>query len=53
MALRNRPAGGGSKAPQAALAEDCRGERWGKGARDASAGDREGELSSPLMKHRK
>jgi hypothetical protein len=52
VALWSRPAGGGFKAPQAALAEDCRGERWGKGARDASAGDREGELSSSLMKHR-
>jgi hypothetical protein len=53
VALRSRPAGGGFKAPQAALADDCRSKRWGKGARDAPAGDREGELSSPLLKHRK
>jgi hypothetical protein len=31
MALRSRPAGGGFKPPHAALAEDCRGERCGKG----------------------
>src|SRR4051794_18456451 len=43
LALRRRPAGGDVKPPQAALAEDRRGERWGKGARDASGGDREGE----------
>jgi UDP-N-acetyl-D-mannosaminuronate dehydrogenase len=33
VALRGRPAGGGVEPPQAALAEDRRGERWGKGAR--------------------
>jgi len=32
LALRSRPAGGGFKPPHAALAEDCRGERCGKGA---------------------
>ena len=31
LALRRRPAGGDVKPPQAALAEDRRGERWGKG----------------------
>src|SRR6202035_4236456 len=31
---------GGCKPPHAALAEDRRGERCGKGARDASGGDR-------------
>ena len=30
LALRIRPAEGGSKPPAAALAEDCRGERCGK-----------------------
>src|SRR6266487_349384 len=43
VALWRRPAGGGVKPPRAALAEDRRGERRGKGARDASGGDREGE----------
>jgi hypothetical protein len=33
MALRSRPSGGGFKPPHAALAEDRRGERCGKGAR--------------------
>jgi hypothetical protein len=33
LALRSRPAGGGFKPPHAALAEDRRGERCGKGAR--------------------
>jgi hypothetical protein len=32
VALRSRPAGGGFKPPHAAVAEDCRGERCGKGA---------------------
>jgi hypothetical protein len=41
VALRSRPAGGGFKPPPAALAEDRRGERGGKGALDASGGDRE------------
>src|ERR1017187_5512763 len=35
------PAGGGFKPPCAALAEDRCRERYGKGARDASGGDRE------------
>src|SRR5450756_1661722 len=35
------PAGGGFKPPYAALAEDRCRERYGKGARDASGGDRE------------
>ena len=45
LALRIRPAEGGSKPPAAALAEDCRGERcrkrrtrcvrWGPGRRNA------------------
>lgn len=43
VALRRRPAGAGVNPPQAALAEDCCGERWGKGAQDASGGDQEGE----------
>ena len=38
LALRDRPMGGGSKPPHAALAEDRRRERCGKGARDASGG---------------
>src|SRR6266508_6005622 len=41
LALRSRPAGGGFKPPPAALAEDRRGERGGKGAHDASGGDQE------------
>ena len=41
LALRSRPAVGGFKPPHAALAEDRRGERCGKGAGDASGGDRE------------
>ena len=41
VALRSRSAGGGSKPPRAALAEDRRGERRGKGAGDASGGDQE------------
>ena len=43
VAHRLRPAGGDVKSPQAALVSDCCGERGGKGARDASDGDREGE----------
>src|SRR3954454_17874790 len=43
LALRRRPAGGGVKPPHAALVDDRRGERGGRGARDASGGDREGE----------
>ena len=41
MALRSRPAGGGFKPPRAALAEDCCGERRGKGVYEASGGDQE------------
>ncbi len=39
LALRDRPMGDGSKPPRAALAEDRRGERRGKGVREASGGD--------------
>ncbi len=39
LALRSRPARGGFKPPHAALAEDCRGERWGKGILEVSGGD--------------
>jgi len=39
LALRSRPTGGGSKPPHAALAEDRRGERWGKGVQEASGRD--------------
>ena len=38
LALRDRLMGDGSKPPHAALAEDRRRERCGKGARDASGG---------------
>ena len=37
------PCGGGFKPPRAALADDRRGERRGKGAPDVSGRDREGE----------
>jgi hypothetical protein len=40
LALRDRSMGDGLKPPPAALAEDRRGERGGKGAREASGGDR-------------
>ena len=43
LALRSRPAGGGSKPPHAALAEDRRGERCGKGIQEVSGGDQEDE----------
>jgi hypothetical protein len=43
VALRRRSSGRGVKPPIAALAEDRCRERVGKGARDASGGDREGE----------
>lgn len=43
VALRRRSSGRGVKPPTAALAEDRCRERVGKGARDASGGDREGE----------
>ncbi len=39
LALRDRPMGDGLKPPRAALAEDRRGERRGKGAVQASGGD--------------
>jgi hypothetical protein len=43
------PFGGGFKPPSAALAEDCCGERDGKGARDASGGDQEDvALNAPV-----
>jgi hypothetical protein len=49
LALRSRPAGGGFKPPSAALAEDCCGERDGKGAQDASGGDQEDvALNAPV-----
>jgi hypothetical protein len=48
LALHSRPAEGGGKPPHAALAEDRRGERCGKGARDASGGDREDGAQSPF-----
>ena len=38
MALRDRPMGDGLKPPHAALAEDRRGERCGKGAPEVSGG---------------
>jgi hypothetical protein len=41
LALQRRPSGAGAKPPDAALAEDRRGERSGKGALDASGGDQE------------
>ena len=40
---------GGCKPPHAALAEDRRGERCGKGARDASGGDREDGAQSSFL----
>ena len=49
-ALRSRPAGGGSKPPCAALAEDRRGERHGKGAGDASGGDQEDGAQSRRLR---
>ncbi len=39
LALRDRPMGDGFKPPRAALAEDRRGERRGKGVLEASGGD--------------
>jgi hypothetical protein len=41
MALRRRPVGAGAKPPGAALAEDRRGERQGKGVLEASGRDQE------------
>jgi len=48
LALWSRPAGGGFKPPYAALAEDRRGERCGKGAGEASGGDQEDVAQVPL-----
>jgi hypothetical protein len=39
LALRDRSMGDGLKPPHAALAEDRRGERCGKGALEASGGE--------------
>jgi hypothetical protein len=39
LALRDRPMGDGLKPPHAALAEDRRGERCGRGVGEASGGD--------------
>jgi hypothetical protein len=53
LALRSRPAGGGFKPPPAALAEDRRGERGGKGApRGHQAGIGKTNVSDSLMKCR-
>ena len=49
MALRSRRSGGGFKPPHAALAEDRRGERCGKGAREVSGGDQENGNPEPLL----
>src|SRR4051794_36098251 len=43
VALRRRPTGGDVKPPHAALAEDRRGERCGKGTLDVSGMGQEGE----------
>jgi hypothetical protein len=47
LALRRRPSGDGVKPPDAALAEDRRGERSGEGAVDASGGDQEDVPEAP------
>jgi hypothetical protein len=53
VALRRRPVGGGVKPPRAALAEDRRGERRGKGSvRAVRCGTRKTNESEPLMKCR-
>jgi hypothetical protein len=53
VALRRRPVGGGVKPPRAALAEDRRGERRGKGSvRAVRCGIRKTNASEPLMKCR-
>ncbi len=49
MALRSRPAVGGSKPPHAALADDRRGERWGKGAGRCQVGTRKTNASESLL----
>jgi hypothetical protein len=48
LALRRRPSGGDVKPPQAALAEDRRGERWGKGAVMRQVGTGKASVSEPL-----
>ena len=48
LALWRRPAGGDVKPPQAALAEDRRGERWGKGAVMRQVGTGKVSVSEPL-----
>jgi len=53
MALRDRPAGGGLKPPQAAAVKSRGGERCGKGARDASGAAGKANVSEPLLKRRK
>ncbi len=53
VALRRRPAGGGVKPPHAALAEDCRGERCGKGGvRAVRRGPGKANASEPPLKRR-
>ena len=53
VALRRRPVGGGVKPPRAALAEDRRGERRGKGsARVVRCETGKTNASEPLMKCR-
>jgi len=47
VALRCRPAGEGTKPPYAALAEDCRGERCGKGAPERVSGGDQGDGAQP------
>jgi hypothetical protein len=52
--LQSRPAGGGSKPPQAAAVKSCGGERWGKGeARPRQVRHKETNGSEPLMTCRK
>ena len=48
LALQRRPSGAGAKPPDAALAEDCRGERSGKGrARPGQVGTRKTFQKAP------
>ena len=54
MAPQSRPAGGGSKPPQAAVIKSHGGERYGKGrARPCQVRTRETNKSEPLMTCRK
>jgi len=54
VALRSRSAGRGFKPPHAALAEDCCGERWGKGIRSrCQVGVGKASESESLMTCRK